>query len=213
LSARKKFAIKDRWKLKNWYEVIAPPVFGSVVIGTTPADDPLKLIGRVMETTLYDLTGDITQVHVKLYFQIIDVQGNKAITRFKGHELARDYIRSLIRRKSSKIQGIFDVKTKDNYVLRLTIIALTAYRCKTSQKRAIRKIMRDYVMERVPQLTLDELIQEMIFGKMSREIAERVKKIYPIRKVEIYKSKLLMIPTPEGLKPAVVVSPLMLQKK
>jgi len=213
LSARKKFAIKDRWKLKNWYEVLAPPVFGSVVIGTTPADDPLKLIGRVMEATLYDLTGDITQVHVKLYFQIIDVQGNKAITRFKGHELARDYIRSLIRRKSSKIQGIFDVKTKDNHVLRLTIIALTAYRCKTSQKRAIRKIMRDYVMERVPQLTLDELIQEMIFGKMSREIAERAKKIYPIRKVEVYKSKLLMIPTPEGLKPAVVVSPLMLQKK
>jgi len=213
LSARKKFAVKDRWKLKNWYEVLAPAVFGSVVIGTTPADDPLKLIGRVMETTLYDLTGDITQVHVKLYFQIIDVQGNKATTRFKGHELARDYIRSLIRRKSSKIQGIFDVKTKDDYVLRLTIIALTAYRCKTRQKMAIRKIMRDYVMERVPQLTLDELIQEMIFGKMSREIAERAKKIYPIRKVEVYKSKLLMIPTPEGFKPAIVVSPLMLQKK
>jgi len=212
LSTRKKFATRDRWKLKKWYEVIAPPVFGSIVIGTTPADDPLKLIGRVMETTLYDITGDITQVHVKLYFQIIEVKEDKAITRFKGHELARDYIRSLIRRKSSKIQGIFDVETKDGYKLRLTIIALTAYRCKTSQKRAIRKIMRDYVMERVPQLTFDELIQEMIFGKMSREIAERAKKIYPIRKVEVYKSKLLMIPTPEGPKPATVISPLMVQR-
>ncbi len=212
LSSRRKFAVRDKWKLKKWYRVIAPPIFGNMVIGTTPADDPLKLIGRVMETTLYDITGDITQVHVRLYFQIIDVKDDTAITRFKGHELSRDYMKSLIRRKSSKIQGIFNVATKDNYHLRLTIVALTSYRCRTSQKRAIRKIMEEYVNERVPQLTLDELIQEMLFGKMSAVIAERARKIYPIRKVEVYKSKLLLIPTPEGLKPATVVSPLQLKR-
>lgn len=212
MSSRRKFAIRDKWKLKKWYKVIAPPVFGNMVIGTTPADDPLKLIGRVMETTLYDITGDITQVHVRLYFQIIDVKEDTAITRFKGHELSRDYMKSLIRRKSSKIQGIFDVATKDNYHLRLTVVALTSYRCRTSQKKAIRKIMEEYIRQRVPELTLDELIQEMLFGKMSAVIAERARKIYPIRKVEVYKSKLLMIPTPEGLKPAVVVSPLQLKK-
>ncbi len=208
MPARRKFAIRDKWKLKKWYTVIAPPIFGEISIGTTPADDPLKLIGRVMETTLYDITGDITQVHIRLYFQIIKVEGDKAYTRFKGHEISRDYMKSLIRRKSSKIQGIFNVETKDQYKLRLTIVALTSYRCKTSQKRAIRKIMEEYVKSKVPQLTLDELIQEMLFGRMSAEIMERARKIYPIRKVEIYKSKLLMIPTPEGPKPAVVVSPL-----
>ncbi|NPA97787.1 MAG: 30S ribosomal protein S3ae [Crenarchaeota archaeon] len=208
MPARRKFAIRDKWKLKKWYTVIAPPIFGEISIGTTPADDPLKLIGRVMETTLYDITGDITQVHIRLYFQIIKVEGDKAYTRFKGHEISRDYMKSLIRRKSSKIQGIFNVETKDHYKLRLTIVALTSYRCKTSQKRAIRKIMEEYVKSKVPQLTLDELIQEMLFGRMSAEIMERARKIYPIRKVEIYKSKLLMIPTPEGPRPAVVVSPL-----
>ncbi|RLG80181.1 MAG: 30S ribosomal protein S3ae [Thermoprotei archaeon] len=212
MSSRRKYVARDKWRMKKWYEVLAPPVFGNVTIGTTPADDPLKLIGRVMETTLYDITGDITQVHIKLYFQVIDVKEGKAVTRFKGHELARDYIRSLVRRKSSKIQGIFDVTTKDNYRLRLTVITLTAYRCKTSQKKAIRKIMKEYIEERVPQLTLDELINEMIFGKMSQEIAEQARKIYPVRKVEIYKSKLLMIPTPEGSKSATVVSPLMMKK-
>ena len=213
MPARRKFAIRDKWKLKKWYTVIAPPIFGEISIGTTPADDPLKLIGRVMETTLYDITGDITQVHIRLYFQIIKVEGDKAYTRFKGHEISRDYMKSLIRRKSSKIQGIFNVETKDQYRLRLTIVALTSYRCKTSQKRAIRKIMEEYVKSKVPQLTLDELIQEMLFGRMSAEIMERARKIYPIRKVEIYKSKLLMIPTPEGPKPAVVVSPLQLKRR
>lgn len=200
----KRFVPKDKWKMKKWYEILAPSVFGQVVVGSTPADDPNKLIGRVIETTLYDLTGDISQVHVKLYFQVIDVQDDKGVTRYKGHELARDYVRSLVRRKSSKITGIFDLATKDNYLLRLTVIALTAYRCKTSHKRAIRKIIRDHLLERVPQLTFDELVNEIVTGKIGQDILERAKKIYPVRKVEIYKSKLLYIPTPEGLKPAVV---------
>jgi small subunit ribosomal protein S3Ae len=165
-----------------------------------------------METTLYDVTGDISQVHVKLYFQIIKVEGDKAYTWFKGHELARDYMRSLVRRKSSKIQGIFDITTKDGYVLRITIVALTSYRCKSSQKRAIRRIMRDYITSRAPELTLAELVSETLSYKISNEIAEHARKIYPIRRVEVYKTKLLMVPTPEGPKPAVVVSPIQLRR-
>ncbi len=206
-------AIRDKWKLKKWYTVVAPPVFGESVLGTTPADDPDKLIGRVMEVTLYDLTGDFTLVHVHLFFQIIKVEGDKAYTRFKGHELARDYMKSLIRRKSSKVQGIFDVTTKDGYGLRITAVALTTYRCKTSQKKAIRKIMGEIITKRASEMTFDELIQAMLFGKLSAEIFEAAKKIYPLRKVEVYKSKLLTIPGPQGPQPAVVVSPLMFKSR
>jgi len=206
-------AVRDKWKLKKWYTVISPPVFNNAVLGTTPADDPLKLIGRVMEVTLYDLTGDFTQVHVHLFFQIINVEEDKAYTRFKGHELARDYMKSLIRRRSSKIQGIFNVQTKDGYGLRITAVALTAYRCKTSQKRAIRKIMQNIIVKRAAEMTFDELIQAMLFGDLAQEIFQEAKKIYPLRKVEIYKSKLLTIPGPSGPEPAVVVSPLMYKSR
>jgi len=206
-------AVKDKWKVKKWYTVVAPPVFGEVPLGTTPSDNPLKLVGRVIETTLYDLTGDFTLVHVHLYFQIVKIIGNKCITRFKGHELARDYMRSIVRRRSSKIQGIFNIRTKDGYGLRITAVVLTSYRCKTSQKRAIRKIMKEIIEQRASELTLNDLIKAMIFGKLSSEIFAQAKKVYPLRKVEIYKSKLLTIPTPEGPKPATVVSPLMLKGK
>ncbi|NPA05052.1 MAG: 30S ribosomal protein S3ae [Crenarchaeota archaeon] len=208
--------VRDKWRLKKWYEVVAPPLFGSVTLGTTPADDPRKLIGRIMETTLYDITGDFSLVHVHLYFQIIDVdeESLKAYTRFRGHELARDYMKSLIRRKSSKIQGIFNVKTKDGYGLRITGVVLTTYRCKTSQKKAIRKIMGNIIVSRASQMTLDELIKAMLFGQLANEIFEAAKKIYPLRKVEIYKSKLLTVPGPDGKpQPAVVVSPLMYEAR
>jgi len=121
-------------------------------------------------------------------------------------------MKSLVRRKSSKIQGIFDVETKDGYKLRVTIVALTSYRCKTSQKKAIRKIMREYIYEKAPQLNYYEFINEILKGTVSNDIAERARKIYPIRRVEVYKTKLLMIPTPEGPKPAVVISPIQLKK-
>ncbi|MEM4557509.1 MAG: 30S ribosomal protein S3ae, partial [Desulfurococcaceae archaeon] len=189
-----------------------PPLFGNMSLGTIPSDDPDKLIGRVLETTLYDITGDITQVHVKLYFQIVSVEGDKAITRIKGHELARDYMKSLVRRKSSKIQGIFDIQTKDGYVLRITIITLTSYRCKSSQKIAIRKLMKEYIVKKASEATLDELYTEILNGKISNDIHALAKKIYPVRRVEVYKTKLLMIPTPEGPKPAVVISPIQLRK-
>jgi len=204
--------VKDKWKMKKWYDVVAPESFGGISLGTIPSDDPDKLIGRVLETTMYDLTGDITQVHVKLYFQIVKVEGDKAYTRFKGHELARDYMKSLVRRKSSKIQGIYNIQTKDGYVLRITVVALTSYRCKTSQKKAISRIMREYVYQKASELNFNDLVQEILKGTISNEIAERARKIYPIRRVEVYKTKLLMIPSPEGPKPAVVVSPIQLKK-
>jgi small subunit ribosomal protein S3Ae len=211
-----KGGVRDTWKLKKWYKVVAPPVFGEAFLGTTPADDPDKLIGRVMEVTLFDITGDYSYVHVKLYFQIIRVEGDTAYTRFKGHELLRDYIRSLTRRKSSKITGIFDVWTKDGYGLRLTVMAFTRYRCKTSQKRAIRKIMQEIVTQKAQESTLDELIQLMVFGDQEGSLAqlidERARKIYPLRKVEVAKSKLLWVPGPRGPEKAVVVSPLQLKK-
>ncbi|RLG77471.1 MAG: 30S ribosomal protein S3ae [Thermoprotei archaeon] len=204
-SQKFKLTGRERWRMKKWYTVVAPPVFGSIPIALTPADEPWKLLGRVVETTLFDLTGDITQVHVHLFFQIYKVEGEQALTKFKGHELARDYVRSLTRRKSSKITAIVNVETKDGYRLRVTGITWTTYRCKTSQKRSIRKIMMDMITKHASEKTFDEFIVAMIFGESAQAIFQEAKKIYPLRKVEIYKSKLLAIPTPEGPKKAVIV--------
>ena len=209
--------VRDKWKEKKWYTVVAPPVFNEAPLGLTPADDPDKLIGRVMEATLYDITGDFAHIHIKLYFQIIRVEGDVAYTRFKGHELMRDYIRGLTRRKTSKITGIFNVWTKDGYGLRVTAMVFTRYRCKSSQKRLIRKRMQEVIVNRAAQSTLDEFIQAMVFsdqeGSLAQEIDQAARKIYAIRKVEIAKSKLLWIPGPEGPQKAVVVSPLQLKER
>ena len=186
--------IKDKWKLKKWFNILAPKSFGETSLGSTLAYDISQTINRKVETTLYDLTGDFNLVYVHLYFKIIGTAGENLVTRFAGHELSRDYLRSLIRRKSSKINHVIDVTTKDGYVIRVKGLALTTYRCHRSQKTAIRKIMEEVVTKYASELTFDEFVQKMLFGEMANAIFEMAHKIYPLRRVEIEKSKVLKVP-------------------
>lgn len=183
--------VRDKWRSKAWYTVVAPPYFGNVELGAIPADEQEKLVGRVVEATLYEITGDFAHQYLKIYFQITSVEGKTARTMFKGHEYSRDYLRSLVRRRTTKVDGIFNVTTKDGYRLRVAVCAFTLSRIKTSQEQAIRKIMTKIVEEKSKALTMDQFVQEMVLGKIASDIYNEAKKIVPLRHVGIRKSKLL----------------------
>ncbi len=175
--------------------MVSPPYFGNVELGLVPASDPSKLIGRVVESTLYDITNDFSHQYLKMYFQITEVDGKTAKTIFKGHEYSRDYLRSLVRRRTTRVDGIFNVITKDGYKLRVSVCAFTLSRIKTSQEEAIRKIMQKIVEEKASQLTYDQFVQEAVLGKIASDIYNEAKKIAPLRHVGVRKSKLLYRPT------------------
>lgn len=193
--------LKDKWRQKKWYVVVAPTAFGNVEIGKTLSDDPLKLVGRILESTLYNITEDFSQLHVKLYFRITKVEGDKAYTVFKGHDLARDYLRSLVRRGSSRIDGIFPIVTKDGYRMRVGVIALSTVRTKSSQKHNIRHIMEDVISKKNDQLLYDELVQQLVLGKIASEIYNAAKSVYPLRKIEVRKSEVVVIGSPQAAAP------------
>ena len=177
--------------------MVSPPYFGNVELGLVPASDPSKLIGRVVESTLYDITNDFSHQYLKMYFQITEVDGKTAKTIFKGHEYSRDYLRSLVRRRTTRVDGIFNVTTRDGYKLRVSVCAFTLSRIKTSQEEAIRKIMQKIVEEKASQLTYDQFVQEAVLGKIASDIYNEAKKIAPLRHVGVRKTKLLYRPTEE----------------
>ncbi len=185
------------WKDKKWYTVYAPALFGNCEIGETLALNPEDLIDRTMETTLRDVTGDFTQQHVKLYFQINDVKGDKAYTRFIGHDLTRDYIRMHVRRGTTRVDIIADVETSDGYDVRIRALSFTTQRVAASQHKAIRDAMRKVVSETANRSAFSGFVHEMILGKLSADIYKEVKLIYPVKKIEIMKSKILREPIPE----------------
>ena len=181
---------KDKWRDKKWYNVVSPPYFGGVDLGAIPADDPSKLIGRIVDGTLYDITNDFAHQYLKLYFRIENMEGKTAQTIFKGHEYSRDYLRSLVRRRTTRVDGIFSIITKDKYGLTLAASVFTLSRIKTSQEHEIRSIMSKIIKEKASSLNFDQFVQELVLGKIASDIYNESKKISPLRHVGVRKSKL-----------------------
>ena len=87
-----------------------------------------------------------------MFFQVNAIEGKTARTLFKGHEYSRDYLRSLVRRRTTKVDGLFNLTTKDGFKLRIAVSALTLSRIKTSQEKTIRKIMDKTIKEKAAAL-------------------------------------------------------------
>ena len=186
--------MKDKWRGKDWYTVMSPPYFDGVELGALPTDDPSKIVGRVVDSTLYDITNDFAHQYLKMHFKVTDVEGKTARTIFKGHEYSRDYLRSLVRRRTTRVDGILNVTTTDGYKLRLAVCVFTLWRIKTSQEQAIRAVIEKIVEEKSGALTFDQFVQELVLGKIASDIYNEAKRIAPLRHVGIRKSKLTLQP-------------------
>ena len=190
-------AERKKRKQKIWYSLIAPSMFGKVKIAETPADDPEKVMGRTVEVSLQELTGDFAKAHIKLIFKVVDVKGLEAHTAFIGHTTTTDYVKRMARRHKSKIDGVFDVTTKDGKRVRVKPSAYTSKRIQTSQKRAIRAVMKQVIETLAQNNTLDEFVKAMLDGEIGRQTYKLSKTIYPLKRVEVHKSELLEVPKVE----------------
>ncbi len=189
--------VKDRWKAKNWYQILAPTLFDQVPVSETLADRPSILINRITEVSLQDLTNDFRKSHIKLFFQIYNVEDTKAYTQFVGHTLTSDYLRRMIRRRRSRIDGIYDVTTRDGAILRVKPFATTERRVQSSQKKLIREMMKKTVTDGAKTKTLNEFIRDAIDGKIGSDIYKNCKHLYPVKRVEIHKTEIQRQPTIE----------------
>lgn len=186
---------KDRWKSKQWYKVLAPATFNSTVLAETLSDEPDKLAQRTVETTLQELTGDMKQMHVKLYFQVKSVSDLNAQTEFVGHNMTSDYIRRLVRRGNSKIPLVLDLTTKDGAQIRVKPFAVTDRRCQTTQAQQIRRIMSDMLTESAQKNNLGGFLQDILVGGLNDRIYQACRKIHPLRRIEIAKSEIVTAST------------------
>jgi small subunit ribosomal protein S3Ae len=172
---------------KRWYTVFAPEQFDRAELGETVADEPEKVIGRTIETTLGDITDDAGANNTKLTFKITDVGSDSAYTEFVKHELTRDYLRSLVRRGASKVAANVTVLTTDDYRIQVQPVAFTTKKADRSQEQAIRRVMIDLVEDAATERTFESYIDSVVEGRLSSAIYGEAKTIYPLRRVEIQK--------------------------
>src|SRR5437867_2502443 len=181
--------IKDKWKAKVWYNLLAPDMFNKQALGETPTDDPGKLVGRITEVTVQDLTGDFSKMHIKLAFRVSQVQGQDALTQVVGHDMTSDYIRRLTRRKRTRTDLTVDVVTKDGWNVRVKPMAITDRRIQTSKQRVIRTIMAKIVADVGSKQSICEFLKGVNSGDRAKTIAQGCKPIHPGSRVQVRKSE------------------------
>jgi small subunit ribosomal protein S3Ae len=178
-------------KAKQWFKVVSPEMFGRAPVGETVANDPERVVGRVIETTLGDLTNNFSKQNTKLRFKVDRIAGDAAYTKFMGHEMTSDYVRSLVKRRTSRIDAIVDVTTTDGYQVRVKPSCFTVKRARANQVKSIRDISKNVVLAKSNGLDLSQLVQEVVLGKLSLDIYKEAKMVYPLRRVEIRKMEIM----------------------
>ncbi|KAH0944158.1 hypothetical protein HID58_003795 [Brassica napus] len=200
----------DPFSKKDWYDIKAPSSFthrnvGKTLVsrtqGTKIASEGLK--HRVFEVSLADLNKDEDQAYRKIRLRAEDVQGRNVLTQFWGMDFTTDKLRSLVKKWQTLIESHVDVKTTDNYTLRLFCIAFTKRRAnqvkrtcyaQSSQIRQIRSKMREIMIKEASSCDLKELVAKFIPESIGKDIEKATQGIYPLQNVFIRKVKILKAP-------------------
>jgi len=176
---------------KTWYEIVAPKMFDEAVIGHTLASDPKQLKNRKIKISLADINRSYSKFYMKMHFQIHDVKGTKALSKFTGHNCTTERMYRMVQRRTRRVDAVQKCTTKDDVKIRIKSILILVKRTSTSTKDSVRTKMKDVVENYVKQKSLEELMKDIINDELQKKIRSECKKIYPVGAVEIRSSEVL----------------------
>ncbi|MGP6238814.1 30S ribosomal protein S3ae [Cuniculiplasma sp. SKW4] len=183
--------IKDKWKEKKWFTIMAPNQLGGKEIGMTPGNSGEEIKGRTIEIPISDFTGNFKRSNAKINFKVVECTGMKCSTLFIGHTVNDDYIRRMVRRRKEKIDIVLDVKTTDNYTFTLKIVAIIDGKLTSAKRVELRNAIINIVKERTKNMDYFEFARYVMADESINEILTGVKEIYPLKKLEFRKSELV----------------------
>lgn len=190
--AGKKTKVVDKWKSKKWYTVVAPPAFEGREIAEVVANEDKNLANRIVRKSLFEIgMGGSSQLAMftNLRFRLTDVSGNTANTVFIGHVVSPSYIKTFARRGKSLIHQTIDGKTRDSGELRVKVIAVTGQKVSANTRKNIRKALQEEALKGIEEKGLDELMQDIVYGRFSSKLFTRLKQITRMKRVEVWKSE------------------------
>lgn len=178
------------WKQKKNYTILAPESFEFRELGMTMANTPDSLIGRSVDVSVSDLMEIPSKQHLKMVFSIDGVTGDKTHTRFKKFEVNKGYMRSRTRKGASKIDYLGTLKFDQDIKVKVKIMVMPLGRTQTSQKKNLMERV-SLILGRYNNTKLDDFSQLALSGRLGTEVYHGLKKICPVRRVEVEKIEVL----------------------
>ncbi|HII38521.1 TPA: hypothetical protein HA318_00770 [Candidatus Micrarchaeota archaeon] len=182
--------VVDSWKSKSWYALVAPKIFNEAKVTEVPSLDEEHLLNRVINIPLKEITRDLAHMYSSVRLRVTEIKGKTAFTKFIGHSVAREYLHTLIRCRRDALYVVFDAVSKDEVEFRVKALVVTAHNCSAAQKTTLRNRAAEFLKKKIAREPFGQFIQEVLYGKASTETYGTLKRLVPLRRVEIYKTEL-----------------------
>ncbi len=161
MATKKKWTAVEVPLMKRSYEVLA--------------NTPEELIGKTIKL---DLTRKLGGKSVELVLEIT-AQDNKLVAIPKKLTILSYYTRRVVKRGTSYVEDSFPAETKDA-VVRVKPLLVTRRRVSRAIKKHLRDVAREWLLEKLKNTTIDKLFEELLAGKLQKELSLTLKKIYPL---------------------------------
>ena len=180
---------------------MAPRELGARLLGQTPTTDPKLLIGRNMDVGVPEITGDNSKYYMKVKVRINKIEGKTCLTSFNGFECAREHLMRMVRKRNKKVENVFDVVTKDGWLLRIKPWTVLNGRPASTVENKMRLFMMKFLNEFARENNMNDMFRKIISTEVQMRIKREGSKIYPVRFSEIARIKVLRSPEFKSTKP------------
>ena len=180
----------EKWKEKKWFNVYPPELLGSNVIGEMPADDDSRMMGRIIKSSMSWITNRMEHSFMVVGLKVIDVNGNAAHTELQYLEQTYSYLHSLVKRHSSAIYTVDNLKDSKGRGIILKLLVVTRTKITTTKRKAIRSELGKLAKEYAASRESGAMIKEIIDSNFQNECIKKVSNIAEIAKLEIKKIEL-----------------------
>ena len=182
--------VKGKMLKKHWYPIRATKAFDSTFLGESYVASPSMLLNRHLTMNLANLTGDIKQQGISLRFVISEVSDEAGIASVISYEASPSQLRRLVRRGVEILNDSISCTTADNRKVRVKPFAVTKTQTSKRKLTVMRVYLRKALKDEVGKHNFDELIRSVVGNKLQVSLKEGLKKIYPVRALEIRKFEL-----------------------
>ena len=184
---KKKDKDASKWKKKKWYSILAPDMFNKQELGQTTVFEKTKIIGKTIKVNLMNLTGEVRNQNVNIKFKVIDEKDDKANTEIIGYILSPAFIKRVVRRRHTRIDATYLLKTKDNKKLKIKPLFITRNKTCRSETTAIKETAMEIVNKMASITNYNDFVRSVIFYKLQLDLRRKLSKIYPLKTCEIKK--------------------------
>ncbi len=176
---------------KMWYKVTAPKLFNSQVIGELYVENPSKAVGKRVPVNLTELTRDMRQQNINVFFEVNKVSGSKLYTEFVGFEMVPSSLKRMVRRGKRKVDYSFKAETKEGYKLRIKVIMVTIKLTNLSALSGLRKECEKNMKTMLKKMSYDQFVGDLVNHRIQSKLRKMLSKIYPLKMCEIREMNVL----------------------